>query len=387
MHKINRSNYINSIDQLFESHKIVALLGPRQVGKTTLAKLYASNKKEVHLFDLEDYVDLSRLDNPKSALEALTGLIIIDEIQLKPDLFPILRVIVDNSIDKKLLILGSASRDLINRSAETLAGRIAYLEINPFNLTELTNISIQNLWQRGGFPLSILANSDESSVAWRKNFINNFLERDIPNLGIKIAPVNLRRFWMMLSHYHGNIFNAAELGRSLSINEKTVKNYLDILSGTFMIRQLQPWFENISKRQVKSPKIYFKDSGIFHSLLNVNNYTELLTHPKLGASWEGFALEEIIRHHNLAMEEIFFWASHGDAEIDLLTFQKGQRIGYEIKYCDVPKITKSINIAIEDLKLDKVFIIYPGDKSFALTSKISAFSLKDYLVQSKILGY
>lgn len=378
MNYLSRINYINNIDQLFESHKIVALLGPRQVGKTTLAKLYAKDKQEVHFFDLEDYLDLARLDNPKTLLSALNGLIIIDEIQLKPDLFPVLRVIVDNYPEKRLLILGSASRDLINKSVETLAGRVAYLEVTPFSITEAGDANIENLWQRGGFPLSLLAKTDEISVAWRKNFISNFLERDIPNLGIKIAPLNIYRFWMMISHYHGNIFNASELGRSLSINEKTAKAYLDLLSGTFMIRQLQPWFENISKRQVKSPKIYFKDSGILHILFNVNNHKELLSHPKLGASWEGFALEEIIKLHQFKEGEVFFWASHGIAEIDLLTFQQGKRIGYEFKYCDVPKITKSIQIAIEDLKLDKLFIIYPGEKTFELGPKIIASSLKEY---------
>lgn len=382
MKHLSRVNYINNIDQLFESHKIVALLGPRQVGKTTLAKLYAKGKQEVHFFDLEDYLDLARLENPKTTLSNLNGLIVIDEVQLKPDLFPVLRVIVDNYPEKKLLILGSASRDLINSSAETLAGRIAYLEVTPFSINEIDHINIQNLWQRGGFPLSLLAKNDGASVTWRKNFISNFLERDLPNLGIKIAPLNIYRFWMMISHYHGNIFNASELGRSLSINEKTAKNYLDLLSGTFMIRQLQPWFENISKRQVKSPKIYFKDSGILHSLFNVNNHTELLTHPKLGASWEGFALEEIIRFHQFKEGEVFFWASHGVAEIDLLTFAKGKKLGYEFKYCDVPKITNSINIAIEDLKLDKLFIIYPGKESFQLGPKIFATSLKDYFALS-----
>lgn len=379
---MDRISYIHEIDKLFITHKIVALLGPRQVGKTTLAKLYAKNKKEVHFFDLEDYIDLARLDNPKIALESLQGLIVIDEVQFKPDLFPVLRVIVDSSTDKKFLILGSASKDLINKSAETLAGRIAYIEVTPFGVTEAANIRIEDLWQKGGFPLSVFAETDEASFLWRKNYISTFLERDIPSLGIKIPALNLRRFWMMVSHYHANIFNASELARSLSINEKTSKNYLDILYSTFMIRQLQPWYENISKRQVKSPKVYFKDSGILHNLLNINNYNELLAHPKLGASWEGFALEEIIRFHKLPAEEVFFWSSHGEAEVDLLTFQKGQRIAYEFKYCDVPKMTKSISIALEDLKLDKVFLIYPGKKSFNINPKVTVFSLQEYLKQT-----
>lgn len=291
-------------------------------------------------------------------------------------------MIVDSFGDKKFLILGSASKDLINKSAETLAGRIAYLEITPFSVTESPDIKTENLWQRGGFPLSALAETDEASFLWRKHYVSTFLERDIPSLGIKIPSLNLRRFWMMVSHYHANIFNASELARSLSINEKTAKNYLDILSGTFMIRQLQPWYENISKRQVKSPKVFFKDSGILHNLLNINNYNELLKHPKLGASWEGFALEEIIRFHKLSSEEVFFWSSYGDAEVDLLTFQKGQKIAYEFKYCDVPKMTKSINIAIEDLKLDKLYLIYPGSKSFNINSKVIIFSLQEYLKQT-----
>jgi uncharacterized protein len=376
---MNRNSYIRKIERAFQIHPIVAILGPRQCGKTTLAKIFADSIAKilsiVH-FDLENPRDLIKLDNPLLALENQEGLIVIDEIQLRPDLFPVLRVLADkNKKKQKYLILGSASRDLIRQSSESLAGRIAYIELPPFSVFETHEI--EKLWVRGGFPLSYLASSDYESSEWRRNYITTFLERDIPALGIKIAPQNLRRFWMMLVHYHGNVFNASAIGNSLGISHTAIRNYLDILSGTFMIRQLMPWQENIKKRQVKAPKIYFRDSGIMHSLLNISAFKDLQNFPQLGASWEGFALEEVIRNQNVDAEDCYFWATHSGAELDLLIVKGQKRVGFEFKYSDSPKVTKSMQIAFDDLHLDNLYLIYPGKDSFRLTEKITAIGLNN----------
>lgn len=378
---MRRERYISRIQKAFETHKIVALLGPRQCGKTTLANDYINHEhypiKTKNYFDLEKNTDLARLANPQLALESLEGLIVIDEIQRIPELFPTIRVLADQIKTQRYLILGSASRDLIRQSSETLAGRIQYIETTPFSYEETHHMD--QLWLRGGFPLSYLAKTDENSYIWRREYTQTFLERDIPNLGIRISPMELRRFWMMIAHYHGNIFNASEIGKSLGLNHKTIRNYTDILIGTFMLREIPPWFENISKRQIKSPKIYFRDSGILHYLLNIPNDESLYHHPKLGASWEGFALESIIRHHEASDGEYYFWATQGHAELDLLIIKNGKRLGFEFKYTDLPKVTKSMTIAMVDLKLDKLFIIFPGKESFSLTNNIDAIGLENYL--------
>jgi predicted AAA+ superfamily ATPase len=372
---MERTRFSQLIDQYFLTHPVVALLGPRQCGKTTLARKYAANIPPGQYFDLEDAVDIQRLDSPKLALGGREGLIVIDEIQRRPALFPALRVLIDSPEEKqRYLILGSASRELIQQSSETLAGRIAYIELTPFSYTETREW--ENLWLRGGFPKSYLANSALESAQWREFYITTFLEQDIPNLGIQISPVTLRRFWIMLSHYHGNIFNASELARSFGISDTTVRRYLDILTGTFMIRQLLPWRENIKKRQVKSPKIYFRDSGLLHAFLDIENKDDLMKHPKLGASWEGFALEETIRMLSAKPHECFFWASHSGAELDLLIVQKGKKLGFEFKYTDAPKLTKSMQISLEDLKLDKLTVIYPGKVDYTLTEKVEVKSFE-----------
>ncbi len=381
--KMDRPYYLHKIKLLNDQFPAVCLLGPRQVGKTTLAKLYAGSRQmdydNIYLFDLENPQHLSMLKEPQIALGSLQGLIIIDEIQRKPELFPLLRVLIDQQNQKqRWLILGSASRDLLRQSSESLAGRIAYLEIQPFSYQEVHEW--ERLWLRGGFPGSYLATSNDGSIEWRKQYVKTFLEQDIPNLGITIAPLNLRRFWMMLAHYHGNILNVEELSRSLSINNKNIRYYLDVLTNTFMIRQLQPWWENISKRQVKSPKIYFRDSGLLHYLLSIEDQHQLIYHPKLGASWEGFALEEIIRCHRVDPEDCFFWATHQQAELDLLLFQKGKRLGFEFKYADAPILTKSMKIAFDDLHLDELTIIYPGETNYKLTEKIQVVGLTQFLV-------
>lgn len=380
---MERPLFLQAIRKAFEVHPIVALLGPRQCGKTTLARTYASDAphfSKSQYFDLEDDQAIQRLEHPKLALQPLEGLIIIDEIQKRPELFPMLRVLVDERpLRHRFLILGSASRQLIRQSSETLAGRIEYIELTPFNSPEAKDVSLH--WLRGGFPLSFLAESNETSYQWRQAYIRTYLEQDIPNL-VDISVPNIRRFWMMLSHYHGQILNVSEISASLNIAHKTCKHYLDVLAATFMVRQLNPWYENIKKRQIKSPKIYFRDSGILHSLLGIREMDELLIHPKLGASWEGMALEEIIRKHQADNESCYFWGVHQQAELDLLLVQNGERLGFEFKYSDAPKLTRSMQMAMTELKLDQLTVIYPGSISYPLAERVTVVPLKEYLEAS-----
>ena len=378
---MKRERYLKEIERHFEVHAVCALLGPRQVGKTTLAHMYTEEifHGEATFFDLENERDLARLENPYLALSLITTkLIVIDEIQLRPDLFKVLRVVVDDPKNKaQFLILGSASRDLLNQSSETLAGRIGYIELPPFSLFEIHESN--QLWLRGGFPKSYLAKTDDTSYLWRQNYIRTFLERDIPQLGFSIPPAHMRRAWAMLAHYHGQTVNYSEIAKSLMLSDATIKKYIDILVGTFMIRILSPWFENISKRQVKSPKLYFRDTGILYALLGIASKEQRDTHPKLGAFWEGFALEEIIRALSFKTDEFFFWSTQAHAELDLLVMYHGKRYGFEFKYSDAPKTTKSMHSALQDLSLDKLIIIYPGNLSYALTEKIIVCGLDEYV--------
>ncbi len=378
---MQRKHFIDLIRRYFRTHPVVAMLGPRQCGKTTLARMYCQEQAEFprsNYFDLEAPIDAERLVNPMLALTSLSGLIVVDEIQRIPDLFTTLRVLVDqDEKNKQYLILGSASRDLIRQSSETLAGRIAYLEITPFSFGEVGDLD--RLWVRGGFPRSYLAETDSDSFDWREFYIRTFLEQDIPNLGLQIPPVALRRFWSMLAHYHGNTFNASELGRSFGASDVTMRGYLDLLTGTFMMRQLQPWHQNGKKRQVKAPKVYFRDSGILHSLLGIKERGELVIHPKLGASWEGYALEEVIRHAGARSEECYFWSTYGEAEVDLLIHQNGKLKAFEFKYSDAPKLTKSMQVAVEELGLDQLQVIYPGEVDYQLSEKIFVVGIRNYL--------
>jgi len=378
---MKRESYIEQIRNAFKVNPIVAILGPRQAGKTTLAKQYIDIVDDCppeNFFDLEDSFDLSRLENPHVVLSGLEGLIVIDEVQMSPDLFKALRVLIDKHRDKqRYLILGSASNELLHQSSETLAGRISYIEMMPFTYPEVHDVN--TLLIRGGFPRSFLAESEQISVDWRKSFVKTYLEKDIPSFGFQIDPQNIRRFWMMLAHYHGCTFNASEIGRSMQKSNHTITRYCDILTNTFMIRQLAPWHENIRKRQVKSPKIYFRDVGILNTLLGIKNNSELQLNPKLGSIWEGFALEEIIRMQKANSEDCYFWATHSNAELDLMIIINGKKYGFEFKYSDVPKISKSMRIALDDLKLEKITIIYPGDKATQLDEKVYAIGLEKYL--------
>lgn len=355
---------------------MVGIIGPRQCGKTTLARDYLAAKPEtqVHYFDLEDPDHLNRLADPKLALEELEGLIVIDEIRRSPELFPLLRVLVDRRPRRqRYLILGSASRALIRQSSETLAGRIAYLELPPFTAFEVRDTA--RLWLRGGFPPAYLAPSDDDSLVWRKAYVTTFLERDVPALGIDLAAGALRRFWMMLAHWHGNIFNATDLARALDVSAPTVRRHLDVLEGTFMVRVLQPWHANLRKRQVKSPKVYFRDAGILHALLNLPDAAALRAHPGLGASWEGFALEQVVRLHGADAGECHFWAAHTGAELDLLIVRGTRRLAFEFKYSSAPKTTRSMRAAVAALDLDRLTVVYPGDGAFPLTERIRVAGL------------
>lgn len=365
---ISRIYLFNQIQTALRRSSVVALVGPRQVGKTTLAREFVDQQSS-HYFDLEDPVSLARLNEPMTALASLRGLIVIDEIQREPGLFPVLRVLADrHDVDAKFLLLGSASPALIRQSSESLAGRIEVIEVGGFTLDEVGETQSDKLWVRGGFPRAFLAASEENSRAWRKQFLLALVERDLPQLGMNMPPATMHRFLVMLAHYHGQIWNAAEPARSLGISEGTVRRYLDILTGTYLIRQLQPWHENIGKRQVKSPKVYWRDSGLLHQLFGIPSHESLVANPKCGASWEGYVLEQVI--HQLRPDEAYFWATHTGAELDALLMMNGERIGIEIKRADAPRLTPSMRHALEDLKLKRLWVIYPGNKRYPLHAQV-----------------
>jgi hypothetical protein len=377
---IDRKADVSRVRTALKRSRVVALLGPRQCGKTTLARQFVA-AKSLGYFDLEDPLSLARLDQPDAVLRPLRGLVVIDEIQRRPDLFPALRVLADRKpLPARFLILGSASPDLLKQSSESLAGRWELVPLEGFRLGDLGAKRQSRHWLRGGFPLSYTASTEADSFAWRREFLQTFLERDLPQLGITIPAVALRRFWNMLAHYHGQIWNAAELARALAVNESTVRRYLDLLTGVFMVRQLPPWFENLGKRQVKAPKVYLRDSGLLHALLGVANQLDLEHHPKVGASWEGYAVEEVLKA--LQPDEAYFWATYSGAELDLLLFQRGRRIGVECKRADAPALTPSMRIAVNDLKLDALLVVYPGDKRYSLAARVDAVPLA-HLVNAK----
>ena len=371
---IDRPHLEQAIRKALRRSPIVSILGPRQCGKSTLARHVAGPR--AHLFDLESPADVGRLAEPQTALSPLRGLVVIDEAQLQPGLFPVLRVLADRQPTRaRFLLLGSASPDLIRTSAESLAGRVAFVPMGGFDLREVGVAALRRLWLRGGFPRSFLAVTDDGSRRWRDDFVQTFLERDIRRFGVEVPAQVLRRLWTMLAHYHGQLWNASELSRSLSEAHTTVKRHLDILSGALMVRQLPPWFENLGKRQVKAPKVYVRDTGMLHALLGLPTFATLESHPKLGASWEGFVIEQILRR--TGERDAYFWATPSGAELDLLVFVRGRRIGFEIKYNDSPRMTKSMTIAQHDLKLDRLLIVYPGEKSYVLRPGVEVVSIRD----------
>jgi len=378
---IDRPRLNQAVRQNLELFPITAIIGPRQSGKTTLARQLAEFEAAEY-FDLEDPRSEARLGSPITVLERLQGLVIIDEVQRRPDLFPLLRVLADRRpMPAKFLILGSASPDLVRVSSETLAGRIGYVDMAGFDLSEVGHGQLYRLWLRGGFPPSFLARDDKASLIWRDNFIRTFLERDLRLYGVEAAPAALRRFWNMLAHHHGQLWNGSEIGRSLNVAHTTVRRHLDILTGALMVRQLQPYWENLSKRQVKSPKVFIRDSGLFHSLMMIDSLAMLEGHPKLAASWEGFALEQVLCL--IGDREVYFWATQSGAELDLLFFRSGRRFGIEFKHADAPALSRSIRIAMTDLKLEQLYIVYPGPTSYDLTDRIKVLALNNL---SEIVG-
>jgi predicted AAA+ superfamily ATPase len=370
---LERNEYLTRLSTATQRSPVTALLGPRQCGKTTLSRQLAT-QRQATFFDLESIPDQRRLQNPELVLSGLSGLVVLDEIQIMPELFQVLRVLVDRPENQaKYLILGSASPTLIKSASESLAGRVEFIELSGFDIFEVGTGNWNILWLRGGFPLAYLANTLDDSLAWREGFIRTFLERDIPQLGINIPAVAMRRFWTMLAHYHGQTWNASELARSMGLSDKTVRSYLDILTGTFMVRQLQPWFENLGKRQVKSPKIYFRDSGLLHSLLGITDETSLLGHPKSGASWEGFAIEQVLQA--LRPAQAYFWGTYSGPELDLMFFRDGKRYGVEVKFNEAPNVTTSMRAAVKDLSLEHLWIVYPGKDEYRVEKNITTLPL------------
>ena len=371
---IARPSVLSAIEVALARRPVVVLTGPRQCGKTTLARELLS-EASLNYFDLEDPASLARLDEPMTALRPLEGLVVIDEVQRRPELFPVLRVLADRRAKPaRFLILGSASGDLLRQSSESLAGRMERIGIGGFSLREVGAQAVQTLWRRGGFPLSYLADSEADSLAWRKQFMQTLLERDFPQWGVRVPAAALLRFWTMLAHYHGQVWNAAEHARALGVSESTCRRYLDLLSDALMIRILQPWHANLRKRQVKSPKIYVRDSGLLHQLLGIASDKALLSHPRLGASWEGFVMEQVllIEPHDQAL----YWATHQGAEMDLILRRGDRLLGVECKRADAPRMTPSLHIALGDLQLERVAVIYPGDKRYPLSDRVEAVPLE-----------
>ena len=358
---------------------VVALVGPRQCGKTTLARQFL-RPSSASYFDLEDDLALARLAEPRTALERLRGLVVIDEVQRRPEIFPALRVLVDRKPSPaRFLILGSASPGLLRQSSESLAGRIETIRMAGFGLAEVGAPALPRHWWRGGFPRSFLARTDADSAAWRREFIQTFLERDIPQLAsvVPASVTTLLRFWRMLANAHGGEWRATDYASSLGIDEKTVRRYLDLLSDLYMVRQLQPWHENLGKRQVKAPKVYVRDSGLLHQLLGIQTELDLLSHPKCGASWEGYAIEEALRAIGVEEAEAYFWKVHNGPELDLLVIKGARRLGIEVKRADAPRLERSMRVAIEDLRLDKLIVLYPGRVRYGLDDRVEAVPLDE----------
>jgi predicted AAA+ superfamily ATPase len=375
---IGRERRVEEIRNLLVSVPCVAILGARQVGKTTLAGFVSQVwDGPVHTFDLEGTADVARLQEPELALEPLDGLIVLDEVQRAPDVFPALRVFLDRHPDRRVLVLGSAAPDLLRQTSETLAGRIAFYDLPPLTLDETGAEAMDELWLRGGFPRSLLAPDAAASFRWRIDFIRTFVERDLPTLGSQIPSVTTARFWRMLAHVHGQVWNGARFASSFGVADTTVRRYLDLLTSTLVVRQLPPWHENVGKRQVRSPKVYIVDSGLLHALLDLPDRTAVERHPSLGASWEGFVISQIVAASRARSDQLYFWATHGGAELDLLLIRGTERVGFEIKRTTAPRVTAGMRSAIETLRLDRTYLVHAGDSSFPLRSGVEALAARE----------
>ena len=384
---LERTDAVAEVRALLRRFPVVAILGARQVGKSTLARQIASRVARATIFDLEKSVDLARLDEPSLALDGLRGLVVLDEVQHRPDLFRVLRVLADRPrVPARFLVLGSASPDLLRQTSETLAGRIAHFELDGFDLAEVGIARADRLWLRGGFPKSFLARSESDSMRWRQELIATFLERDIPSLGFRVPAPALGRFWRMLAHWHGQLWSGSELGRSLGASDATVRHYLDILAATFVVRVLPPFHENLAKRQVKAPKVYIADSGMLHALLGLQDRHALEGHPKLGASWEGFAIRQILRVLRARRDECFFWRTHDGAELDLMVVRGNVRYGFEIKRTDAPRLSPSMRNALRDLRLARLDVVHAGTESYALGERTRAVPLARLLTELRPLA-
>jgi predicted AAA+ superfamily ATPase len=380
---IDRRRHLERLSWLFRTFPVVAILGARQVGKTTLARAFAESwgAPVTHL-DLESAADLALLTDPELVLGPLQGLVILDEIQRRPELFPVLRVLVDRpGADTKFLVLGSASPDLLRQSSESLAGRIGYHHLRGLALDEVGPSALDRLWLRGWFPRSFLAPGEAESVEWRRSFLQTFLERDLPQLGVRTPAETLRRFWSMVAHYHAQTWNGAEIARAFGIGESSARRYLDLLTSALVLRQLPPWHANLAKRQVRSPKVFVEDSGLLHALLGIESSEDLAGHPKVGASWEGFLVKEIVERLNARPEECFFWATQAGAELDLLIVSGRRRFGFEVKRTAAPKLTRSMASVLEDLELERLDVVHAGRATFPLAEKVRAVAADALLGQ------
>lgn len=384
--QVRRADHLRAVRELLRDNPVVAIIGARQVGKTTLARQVASSWRGARSFyDLEDDVDRRKLDDAGLVLRDAKGLVVLDEVQQMPEVFRLLRVLADRRpVRTRFLVLGSAAPELLRQSSETLAGRIAFLHLDGMHLGEIAGVrtcSLERLWWRGGFPPALLARNDKVSWQWRQDFVRTFLQRDLPALQPGAPTAQIERFWRMLAHWHGNVWNAAELARSLGTNDAAVRRHLDLLAQTFMIRVLQPWHENLAKRQVKSPKVYVADSGLLHSLLGISSPDELLGHPKLGASWEGFVISQLVQRLGARSEECHFWATHQGAELDLLVVRGKRRLGFEVKRAEAPAPTKSMHIALQDLALDELTVVHGGKENWPMGPKMRAVAAAHLLQQ------
>lgn len=372
-----RTAHVRTVLSLLQRSPVVAILGARQVGKSTLAQqVVAKTRGPSRIFDLEHDPDRSALADPSRTLGALRGLVVLDEVQNLPGVFRTLRVLADRPRrPARFLVLGSASESLLRQSSESLAGRIAFHDLGPLALDEVGPGTLDALWLRGGFPLSFLAPDDAESLRWRRDFVRTFVQRDLPQLGVTIPSATMARFWSMLAHVHGQVWNGSKLASAFGVAHTTVRRWLDLLCATFVVRTLPPWHENLAKRQVKSPKVYVADSGLVHALHDIADADALEGHPIVGATWESFGIETVVRRLGARRDQCYFWGTHQGAELDLLVVAGRRRLGFDFKRTSAPAVTASMRIALSDLRLERLDVIHAGTMEFRMDERIRAVPL------------